>query len=97
MSIKQRIKSVWNKFTGKHDDGVKAHARKKTNRNTPSSDSELAAEEVIEKEVYPPKKSKACATKNYGTKKPASKRTRPTNYNYEMIDDSDNTCDSGKS
>lgn len=85
MNIKQKFKSVKQKLFGnKH----KAHATKRRK----ATDSELGADEVVKKEVYPSKKKKdACV------KKPLSKRTRPTNPDYRMIDPDDNSVDSGKS
>lgn len=108
MSIKQKIKSVWDKVARKHDDcgdgcGCGCNGKK---RKRGCDDAELGAEQVIEKEIYPDKPvKKACgngarntkACKSSGTRKPPSKRTRPTTDNYEMIDKDDNTCDSGKS
>lgn len=84
MSIKEKIKSVWNKVTSRRD----------------KADSELAAEEVIQEEVFPKKtvRKSACGGKTCNSaKKPPSKRTRPTNGNYRMIDPSNETADSGKS
>ncbi|MCH5156173.1 MAG: hypothetical protein J1F69_06145 [Clostridiales bacterium] len=77
MDIKAKIRSAWNHLTGK---------------KSKSSNSELGADEVIKKEVFP-----NSANKKSGSKKPASKRTRPTNSNYRMIDPSDDTSDAGKS
>ncbi len=57
-------------------------------------DSELGADEVIEEEIFPRSEKKCGKTTS---KKPASKRTRPTNGNYQMIDPSDDTADAGKS
>ena len=93
MSIKEKISSAFKKAADKTADTAKRLSRKS------KTDSELAADEVIHEEVFPKKRAckkgasahKACA------KKPASKRTRPTNNNYEMIDPDDNTCDSSKS
>ncbi len=91
MSIKEKFGRLWGKL------------RKKNNRPTPkSADSELSAEEVVEEEIFPEgkrtvkrtKKNCGCAT---GSSKPASKRTRPANPDYEMIDPDCNTCDTGKS
>lgn len=82
MNIKSKIKSAWDKLTRK------GHAKKVT-------DSELGADEVIQEEVFPKKtaqKRKTCTSK-----KPPSKRTRPTNGNYQMIDPDGDTCDSSKS
>lgn len=91
MNIKQKIKSVWNHMMGKP---------------TKMADSELGADEVVKKEVFPktakataksPTAKKAAVDKNGCTRKPASKRTRPTNNNYQMIDPDNDTCDTGKS
>lgn len=91
MNIKQKIKSAWQRMTGK---------RPKTN------DSELGAEEVVKKEVFPKPAAKAktnaptakkAPTKTGCTRKKPSERTRPTNNNYRMIDPSGDTCDTGKS
>ena len=94
MSIKEKIRSAFKKAADKTADTAKRVSRKSKN------DSELAADEVIHEEVFPKKrackKSSAFAHKTCA-KKPASKRTRPTNNNYEMIDPDDNTCDTGKS
>lgn len=90
MKLKEKVKSAWAKIANKH------------------KDSELAAEEVIHEEVFPSEphgsKKRACANKKCGCKqsakqcsKPQSKRSRPTNGNYRMIDRDDNTCDHGKS
>ena len=86
MNIKQKFKSVKDKlFGGKHKS---THAKSRRKR----TDSELGADEVVKKEVYPSKKkTDKC------TQKPLSKRTRPTNPNYRMIDPDDNSVDSGKS
>lgn len=90
MDIKQKIKSAWQRMTGK---------REKT------SDSELGADQVVKKEVFPkstktrqPRDCKKYTTdKNGCTRKKPSERTRPTNDNYKMIDPSGDTIDSGKS
>ncbi|MDE6618012.1 MAG: hypothetical protein K2K13_03180 [Clostridiales bacterium] len=87
MDIKSKIKSAWKRLTGK------------------SSDSELGADEVVKKEVFPKTaKAKAktvakkSATDKKGcTRKPPSKRTRPTNNDYQMIDPDNDTADAGKS
>ncbi|MDE7406369.1 MAG: hypothetical protein K2M89_05810 [Clostridiales bacterium] len=87
MDIKQKIKSAWKRLTGKTDD------------------SELGADEVVKKEVFPKTaKAKAKTTaqkpttdKNGCTRKPPSKRTRPTNNDYQMIDPDNDTADAGKS
>lgn len=55
--------------------------------------SELGADEVVEEEIFPRPAKRKC-TKNA---KPASKRTRPTNDNYQMIDPSNDTVDGSKS
>lgn len=84
MSIKEKIKSVWNKVTSRRG----------------KADSELAAEEVIQEEVFPKKAGRkaSCSGKTCNSaKKPPSKRTRPTNGNYQMIDPNNETADSGKS
>ena len=91
MNIKQKIKSAWNRITGK--------------RLNKSADSELGADEVVRKEVFPKtaakakaqKTTKTTSSKSACTHKPASKRTRPTNGNYQMIDPTDDTFDAGKS
>lgn len=90
MNIKQKIKNAWQRITGKNP--------------SKSADSELGADEVVRKEVFPKttakaqtKKSTAVLSKKSCTHKPASKRTRPTNNNYQMIDPSDDTFDAGKS
>lgn len=95
MNIKQKIKSAWQRITGKN-----------LNKST---DSELGADEVVKKEVFPKSKAKTdtkasakkccshSSAKSSCTHKPASKRTRPTNDNYQMIDPSDDTFDAGKS
>lgn len=102
MSIKERIKAVIGK---RRETAAKRKAR---------TDSELGAEEVVQKEVFPDKPAKkcganttkrACAKRNApsacagksAAQKPASKRTRPTNPDYKMIDTSDDTCDANKS
>lgn len=101
MSIKDKIKSI----IGKHKTALTRRRNK--------VDSELGAEEVLKEEVFPKKspskpaakaasgKSCNCAVKttakNNSAKKPASKRTRPTNVKYEMIDPSGDTFDANKS
>ncbi|MDE5562548.1 MAG: hypothetical protein K2J01_03255 [Clostridiales bacterium] len=87
MDIKSKIKSAWKRLTGK------------------SNDSELGADEVVKKEVFPKSaKAKAKTTvkksttdKKGCTRKPPSKRTRPTNNDYQMIDPDNDTADAGKS
>lgn len=88
MDIKQRIKSAWKRLTGK------------------TNDSELGADEVVKKEVFPktakatakkPTAKKPAFDKNGCTRKPPSKRTRPTNNDYQMIDPDNDTADAGKS
>lgn len=87
MDIKSKIKSAWQRIKGKRS----KHA-----------DSELGADEVIKKEVFP-KTAKAKSTqktsarKNGCTKKKPSERTRPTNNDYQMIDPDNDTFDAGKS
>lgn len=77
MDIKGKIKSAWKRLTGS---------------KAKSADSELGADEVVKKEVFP-----RPTAKKSNCKKPASKRTRPTNSNYRMIDPDDDTTDAGKS
>ena len=98
MSIKQKIKSVWTKVKCKTDDKSK-NDKSDCDGDSCKINSELAAEEVIQEEVFPAKKHAAKKTcKRCGcTRKPASKRTRPTNPDYKMIDPDDDTCDSSKS
>ena len=98
MSIKQKIKSVWNKVKCKTDDKSK-NDKSDCDGDSCKINSELAAEEVIQEEVFPAKKHAAKKTcKRCGcTRKPASTRTRPTNPDYKMIDPDDDTCDSSKS
>lgn len=104
MSIKQKIKSVWDRIAGKTsknscdddcgtDCGCGGKGKEK-DKAKGKRDAELGADEVVKKEVFPKKrKPRATAAKN----KPASKRTRPTNPDYTMIDPSDDTFDAGKS
>ena len=82
MDIKGKIKSAWNRLTGK---------------SAKLNDSELGADEVIKKEVFPKTTAKAKGVKNGCTRKPASKRTRPTNNDYQMVDPSGDTFDAGQS
>lgn len=119
MSIKETIRSAWKKVACKHD-GETGKTEKngcgcgKTgnvkSRKCGCDNAELAADEVIKKEVYPNKPIKKTAaksakqaisanaeTKTSSSKKAPSKRTRPTNCNYRMINRNDDTCDSGKS
>lgn len=98
MDIKQKIKSAWQRITGK------TAAHKPSHRSAKSTDSELGAEEVVKKEVFPktakakaPAAKKTTVDKNGCTRKKPSERTRPTNSNYRMIDPSGDTCDTGKS
>ncbi|MCX4312528.1 MAG: hypothetical protein OSJ83_01525 [Clostridia bacterium] len=91
MSIKDKIKSAIRK--------TKTAAEKHLRRGAKS---ELAAEEVIEKEVFPrdTKNNGSCKKKARtanSAQKPASKRSRPTNTDYQMIDPDDNTCDTSQS
>lgn len=84
MNIRSKISSAWNKLT-----------RKAARNNKKATDSELGADEVVQEEVFPKKtsqKRKICTSK-----KPPSKRARPTNDNYQMIDPDGDTCDSSKS
>ncbi|MCM1367859.1 MAG: hypothetical protein NC184_03500 [Roseburia sp.] len=95
MKLKDKIRSVW------------SNMRKKGKNK--SADAELAADEVLREEVFPKKtrrKSENCDCNGSdcdcdksaaSSKKPLSKRSRPTNDNYRMIDRDDGTCDSGKS
>lgn len=83
MNIKQKIKSAVTKL--------------KKNARALKNDVELAADEVISAEVFPEKKCAKRKNSGVKAKKPASKRTRPTNDNYQMIDPSDGTADSSKS
>lgn len=98
MSVKQKFKSAWNKLTGKfknksgcNDCGCKHNGC--GHDGCGCTDSELGADEVVRKEVFPKPK----ADRRGCTRKPASKRTRPTNDNYEMIDPGNDTADSSKS
>lgn len=97
MSIRQRIKSAWKALTNKGgcgcDNGCDNGCGGKCADR--SSDAELAADEVIEKEVYPPEKAKKPSAK--AKKQSLKKRTRPTNANYTMIDPSDDTFDASES
>ena len=81
MNIGQKIKDAWKKLTSRRDG--------KNNK-----DAELGADEVLHEEVFPKKAKKPAAVKS---KKPASKRTRPTNNNYTMINPDDDGPDTGKS
>ncbi|MDE5592842.1 MAG: hypothetical protein K2I75_02810 [Clostridiales bacterium] len=90
MDIKNKIKSAFTRLMGKPKTG----------------DSELGADEVVKKEVFPKTaKAKAKTTtakkptvdKKGCTRKPPSKRTRPTNNDYQMIDPDNDTADAGKS
>lgn len=100
MSIKQKIKSVWNKVKSKTD-GKKQNSGSDCDGDSCKINSELAADEVIQEEIFPAERrvaKKSCASKRCGcAHKPASKRTRPTNDNYQMIDPDNDTCDSSKS
>ena len=94
MSIKDKIKSVLSRATGKKAEKAKKRSALK--------DSELGAEEVTREEVFPKntraKKSNGATRKTCNAaKRPASKRTRPTNDNYKMINPDDDSCDCGKS
>lgn len=115
MGLKDKFKNLKTKLGGK--------LKKKDGKPTAKSgatDSELSAEQVIKKEVFPSGKSKAkspaelnshlrsgsqtkcknCASSGKCTdaaKKPASKRTRPTNPEYEMIDPDNGSIDTSKS
>ena len=88
MNIKNKIKSTWARITGKR---------------AKQSDSELGAEEVVKKEVFPKSaktktaEKKVTTNKNGCTKKRPSERTRPKNSDYQMIDPDCDTCDTGKS
>lgn len=63
------------------------NAKAKTRRTSAKTrDAEFAAEKPCKKK-----------TKSASGKKPPSKRTRPTNPNYRMINPDDDTCDTGKS
>lgn len=94
MNIKEKIKSAWQRVTDKI---APKRAAKKSHKTT---DSELGADEVVKKEVFPKtaaKTKKAPVDKKGCTRKAPSQRTRPTNNNYEMIDPSGDTFDTGKS
>lgn len=85
MKITDKIKSTLNKLTSRR-------------RASADNDSELAADEVIEKEVYPPKRCNAKKKSGSSTRsKKPSERTRPTNSHYQMIDTTDESCDTSKS
>ena len=58
MSIKQKIKSVWNKVKCKTDDKSK-NDKSDCDGDSCKINSELAAEEVIQEEVFPAKKHAA--------------------------------------
>ena len=108
MSLKEKFKNLKNKLF-KKSKKTDEKTEKDEKPVKQSTDSELSAEEVIKKETFPDgvdksknpselnrhyrsDKSKACACK-----KPASKRTRPTNGNYKMIDPNGDSADTSKS
>lgn len=119
MSLKDKFKDLKTKIGDKlKKKGDKSD--KKQSAKSGSTDSELSAEQVVKKEIFPSGKSKtkspaelnshlrsgsqtkckSCACEGKCTdaaKKPASKRTRPTNPEYEMIDADHNSCDTSKS
>ena len=93
MSLKQKIQSIKKKLT--------RNAKKLRNK---LADAELGADEVVKKEVYPPKKTASAKAKTTSTKttkacasKKPSERTLPTNNNYTLIDRDNDSCDCGKS
>ena len=108
MSLKEKFKNLKAKLFKKRDkkDKTDEKAEKPVKQST---DSELSAEEVIKKETFPDgvsksknpselnrryrSEQKACQS----CKKPASKRTRPTNGNYKMIDPNGDSADTSKS
>ncbi len=86
--------------------------RKAKVRKNGRADGELAVDEVVREEIFPDGKRKTKSpeqlNKHYRSDvvknkcdkcavKPASKRTRPTNPDYEMIDTDHNSCDTSKS
>ena len=71
---------------------IKSAWKRLTGSKAKQADNELGADEVVKKEVFP----KSTAKKS-NCKKPASKRTRPTNNDYQMVDPSGDTFDAGQS
>ncbi len=106
MSIKNKFKTLFGKL--KKSDKNVSERKRKTDSEISAGD--VTREEVYPKPRHnsspscAPKKSCRPGTdcgaeksKKSGCSKPASKRTRPTNAGYEMIDPDNNTCDTGKS
>lgn len=106
MSIKSKFKTMLKNIKAKckrdkGDDKIE-DAQACDDEACDKTDSELAAEEVIHEEVFPKPARRMCngrkCDNDYKPEaKAPSKRTRPTNNKYQMIDPDDNTCDSGKS
>lgn len=104
MDIKKKFKDMWRKVKGEK-------TAKKTAPRRAAVDAEISVEEVTREEIFPSGKQKttnrsaaakpapkrAAAKSATTAKKPLSKRTRPTNPDYKMIDPSGNSCDTSKS
>ena len=107
MNIRKKFKDMWKKLSGGKKNNAKA---RKAMTDSELSVEEVVHEEIFpegKRTVRRKLDTHSCAqngtncrkgTKS-GTvdKKPPSKRTRPTNNNYRMIDPDDDTVDTGKS
>ncbi len=110
MNIRKKFKDMWKKLSGGKKSGNKREALTDSELSTEEvAEVEIFPEgkRPVRRNLNShyrvgcgddkvPEKSRSCKCCDAG-KKPPSKRTRPTNNNYQMIDPDDNTIDTGKS
>ncbi len=108
MDIKKKFKDMWRKVKGEKT--AKKTAPRRAAVDAEISVEEVTREEIFPSgkqkttnrpaAVKPASKrasAKPATTASAAAKKPLSKRTRPTNPDYKMIDPTGNSCDTSKS
>ena len=108
MDIKKKFKDMWRKVKGEKT--AKKTAPRRAAVDAEISVEEVTLEEIFPSRkqkttnrpaaVKPASKrasAKPATTASAAAKKPLSKRTRPTNPDYKMIDPTGNSCDTSKS
>lgn len=108
MDIKKKFKDMWRKVKGEKT--AKKTAPRRAAVDAEISVEEVTREEIFtsgrQKTTNRPAATKpapkraaakSATTASAAAKKPLSKRTRPTNPDYKMIDPTGNSCDTSKS
>lgn len=108
MDIKKKFKDMWRKVKGEKT--AKKTAPRRAAVDAEISVEEVTREEIFPsgkqkttnrsaaaKPATKRAAAKSATTASAAAKKPLSKRTRPTNPDYKMIDPTGNSCDTSKS